>query len=151
MTEHGLLGWPKTSGSRGIHIFARIAPEWGFTEVRRAALALAREVERRRPDRGTTSWWKEQRHGVFIDHNQNARDRTMASAYSVRPTGLVSAPLRWDEVPEVELEDFPMVGFAARYTSLGDLTAGMDRTVGRLEGLLELARRDAAGGLGDAP
>ena len=111
LAEHGLVGWPKTSGSRGIHIFARIAPEWGFTEVRRAALALAREVERRRPDRATSAWWKEQRHGVFIDYNQNARDRTMASAYSVRQTGLVSAPLRWDEVPDVELEDFPMVGF----------------------------------------
>ena len=151
LTEHGLVGWPKTSGSRGIHIFARIAPEWGFTEVRRAALALAREVERRRPDRATTAWWKEQRHGVFIDYNQNARDRTMASAYSVRQTGLVSAPLRWDEVPDVELEDFPMVGFASRYADVGDLTADMDQAVGRLDGLLDLARRDAEGGLGDAP
>jgi len=149
--EHDLTGWPKTSGSRGIHVFVRIEPEWGFTDVRRAALALAREVERRRPGLATSAWWKEERHGVFIDYNQNARDRTMASAYSVRPTGLVSAPLRWDEVPQVELEDFPLDTFADRYRDVGDLTAGMDEAIGRLDRLLDLAARDAAGGLGDAP
>jgi len=151
LREHGLTGWPKTSGSRGIHVFVRIAPEWSFTAVRRAALALAREVERRIPDLATTAWWKEQRHGVFIDFNQNARDRTVASAYSVRPTGLVSAPLTWDEVPDVELEDFPLDRFAARYDEVGDLTAGIDESTGRLDGLLELARRDEQDGLGDAP
>jgi bifunctional non-homologous end joining protein LigD len=151
LVENGLTGWPKTSGSRGIHIFARIAPEWPFTEVRRAALALAREVERRLPEQATSAWWKEERHGVFLDYNQNARDRTMASAYSVRQTGLVSAPLTWDEVPEAEPEDFPLDTFARRYAQVGDLTAGIDEDVGRLDALLDLARRDAEGGLGDAP
>lgn len=151
LREHALVGWPKTSGSRGIHIFARIETEWPFTEVRRAALALAREVERREPARATSAWWKEERHGVFIDYNQNARDRTMASAYSVRQTGYVSAPLGWDEVPDVAVEDFPLDTFAARYREKGDLAAGMDETIGRLDGLLDLARRDAEGGLGDAP
>lgn len=151
LEEHRLTGWPKTSGSRGIHVFVRIEPCWSFTEVRRAALALAREVERRRPDLATSAWWKEERHGVFIDYNQNARDRTVASAYSVRQTGLVSAPLAWDEVPDVALEDFPMVGFAARYVKMGDLTSGMDESIGRLDGLLELAGQDEAQGLGEAP
>jgi DNA primase len=129
----------------------RILPDWGFTEVRRAALALAREVERRRPGLATSKWWKEERQGVFIDYNQNARDRTVASAYSVRPTGLVSAPLTWAEVPEVELEDFPLDTFAERYERLGDLTAGMDEAAGRLDSLLELSQRDEKEGLGDAP
>ncbi len=151
LSDHGLVGWPKTSGSRGIHVFVRIAPEWTFTAVRRAALALAREVERRVPDQATSAWWKEERHGVFLDYNQNARDRTVASAYSVRPTGFVSAPLAWEEVPDVELEDFPMVGFADRYAARGDLTAGMDEAAGRLDGLLALARRDEQEGIGDAP
>jgi bifunctional non-homologous end joining protein LigD len=152
LTEHGLVGWPKTSGSRGIHVVVRVVPEWDFTLVRRAALALAREVERRIPAQATSAWWKEQRHGVFIDYNQNARDRTVASAYSVRPTGLVSAPLRWEEVPDVELADFPMGSYAAaRYAEVGDLTEGIDEAAGRLDGLLDLSRRDEAEGLGDAP
>jgi bifunctional non-homologous end joining protein LigD len=151
LEEHGLVGWPKTSGSRGIHVYARIAPRWSFTEVRRAALALGREVERRRPDLATTAWWKEERRGVFLDYNQNARDRTVASAYSVRQTGFVSAPLTWDEVPTVDPADLPMDTFADRYRRVGDLTEGIDRAVGELDGLLDLARRDAEGGLGDAP
>jgi len=149
--SHGLTGWPKTSGNRGVHVYVRIEPAWSFTEVRRAALALGREVERRLPDLATTAWWKEERRGVFVDYNQNARDRTVASAYSVRQTGLVSAPLTWDEVPDADPRDFSMVGFAERYEQLGDLTAGIDQAVGRLDGLLELARRDEEGGLGDAP
>jgi bifunctional non-homologous end joining protein LigD len=151
LAEHALTGWPKTSGSRGIHVYARIEPSWPFTEVRRAALALSREVERRLPELATTAWWKEERQGVFLDYNQNARDRTVASAYSVRQTGLVSAPLTWDEVPDVDPADFPMVGFADRYRAVGDLTAGIDAAVGVLDGLLDLARRDEEGGLGDAP
>ena len=151
LRDHDLVGWPKTSGSRGIHIYARIEPTWSFTEVRRAALALGREVERRIPDLATTAWWKEERHGVFLDYNQNARDRTIASAYSVRQTGFVSTPLTWDEVAAVEPQDFPMDRFAARYQAVGDLTEGIDETVGRLDGLLDLSRRDEEGGLGDAP
>jgi bifunctional non-homologous end joining protein LigD len=151
LAENGLVGWPKTSGSRGMHVYVRIHPRWEFTEVRRAALALAREVERRRPDLATSKWWKEERRGVFIDYNQNARDRTVASAYSVRPTGLVAAPLAWEEVPAVELEDFPLDRFAERYRSVGDLTAGIDEATGDLTPLLELSLRDEAEGLGDAP
>jgi bifunctional non-homologous end joining protein LigD len=152
LEENDLVGWPKTSGSRGIHILVRIEPAWGFTEVRRAALALAREVERRLPDDATSAWWKEERHGVFIDYNQNARDRTVASAYSVRPTGYVSAPLRWDEVDDVDPRQFPLDRYAEeRYAEVGDLHDGIDEAVGRLDGLLDLARRDAEGGLGDAP
>ena len=152
LEEHGLTGWPKTSGSRGIHICVRIAPRWPFTEVRRAALALAREVERREPELATSAWWKEDRRGVFIDYNQNARDRTVASAYSVRPTGFVSAPLRWDEVPDAEIADFPLGTFGRdRYARVGDFTAGIDEAVGDLGSLLALARRDAEQGLGDAP
>lgn len=151
LDEHGLVGWPKTSGSRGLHVYARIVPGWSFTEVRRAALALAREVERRLPDLATSAWWKEERHGVFLDYNQNARDRTIASAYSVRQTGLVSAPLAWDEVADVNPYDFPLDGFADRYAAVGDLTEGIDEAGGSLDGLLELARRDEEGGLGDAP
>lgn len=152
LAEYGLVGWPKTSGSRGMHVYVRIQPSWTFTEVRRAALALAREVERRLPSQATSAWWKEERHGVFLDYNQNARDRTVASAYSVRPTGLVSAPLAWSEVAEVDPSDFPMDRFAtSRYARVGDLAAGIDEAVGVLDGLLELARRDEEGGLGDAP
>jgi bifunctional non-homologous end joining protein LigD len=151
LEEHDLVGWPKTSGNRGIHVYARIEPDWSFTEVRRAALALGREVERRLPDHATTAWWKEERHGVFLDYNQNARDRTVASAYSVRQTGFVSAPLTWDEVPEVDPADLPMNTFADRYAALGDLSAGIDDAIGRLDGLLDLARQDEGGGLGDAP
>ncbi len=152
LEEHGLVGWPKTSGSRGMHVYVRIQPRWTFTEVRRAALAVAREVERRLPQQATSAWWKEERHGVFVDYNQNARDRTVASAYSVRPTGLVSAPLGWDEVSAVDPHDFPMDRFASdRYARVGDLTAGIDEAVGVLDGLLELAARDEAQGLGEAP
>ncbi|MDP8970850.1 MAG: DNA primase, partial [Actinomycetota bacterium] len=136
--EHDLTGWPKTSGSRGLHVFARIRPDWSFTALRRAALALAREVERRLPQLATSAWWKEERHGVFVDYNQNARDRTVASAYSVRPTGLVSAPVTWAEVVDVDPRDFPMDTYAAqRYRAVGDLTAGVDDAVGGLQGLLD--------------
>jgi bifunctional non-homologous end joining protein LigD len=151
LRQYDLVGWPKTSGSRGIHIYARITPAWSFTAVRRAALALGREVERRLPGVATTAWWKEEREGVFLDYNQNARDRTVASAYSVRPTGLVSTPLTWDEVPDVDPHDFPMDRFPQRWSERGDLTDGIDEAVGRLDGLLELARVDEEGGLGDAP
>ncbi|MEO8251450.1 MAG: DNA polymerase domain-containing protein [Chloroflexota bacterium] len=153
LTDHGLTGWPKTSGSRGIHVYARIEPRWTFGEVRRAALALAREVERRVPDLATSKWWKEERHGVFIDYNQNAKDRTVASAYSVRPVpdARVSAPLIWSEVPDAELGDFTVLSMPARYARLGDVGAGIDEAVGSLDGLLELSARDEAGGLGDAP
>ena len=141
LEEHGLVGWPKTSGSKGIHVFVRIAPRWSFFDVRMAALAVGRELETRIPQLVTTAWWKNERHGVFVDFNQNSRDRSLASAYSVRPTGWVSAPLTWDEVPDAELEDFPMVGFADRYAKVGDLTEGIDETVGDLDPLLDLYRR----------
>jgi DNA ligase D-like protein (predicted polymerase) len=153
LEEHGLEGFPKTSGSRGIHVYVRIEPRWDFTEVRRAALALAREVERRIPTLATTAWWKEQRHGVFIDYNQNARDRTIASVYSVRPKpdARVSAPLRWDEVPDVEPADLTLLTVPARYQHLGDVGAGIDDEVGSLDALLHLAWRDQEEGIGDAP
>jgi hypothetical protein len=153
LADHGLTGWPKTSGSRGIHVYTRIERRWGFAEVRRAALAMAREVERRAPDISTSKWWKEERHGVFIDYNQNAKDRTVASAYSVRPVpgAWVSAPLTWDEVPDAELGDFTLRTMPARYAKLGDVGAGIDTAVGSLEALLELSHRDEASGLGDAP
>jgi DNA primase len=148
-----LRGYPKTSGSRGIHVNVRIEPQWTFTEVRRAALALAREIERRMPDKATSKWWKEERHGVFLDYNQNARDRTVASAYSVRPVpdARVSTPLRWDEVPDVEAEDLRLDTVPERVAKLGDPSADIDAHSGRLDGLLDLARRDEEGGLGDAP
>jgi bifunctional non-homologous end joining protein LigD len=148
-----LLGWPKTSGSRGIHIYCRIEPKWGFTDVRRAAVALAREVERRAPDIATSKWWKEERHGVFLDYNQNAKDRTVASAYSIRPApdARASAPLTWDELPECRLEDFTISTVPDRYATLGDPSAGIDDTVGSLDALLELAERDETEGLSDAP
>jgi len=153
LADVGLVGWPKTSGSRGIHVYVRIERRWGFDDVRRAALALARDVERRAPDLVTSKWWKEERHGVFVDYNQNAKDRTIASAYSVRPTpdARVSAPLRWEELPSCEPGDFTVVTMPARYAQLGDLAAGMDAAPGSLESLLELATRHEAEGLGDAP
>jgi DNA ligase D-like protein (predicted polymerase) len=153
LADVGLVGWPKTSGSRGIHINVRIEPRWTFPEVRRAALALARDVERRVPDLATSKWWKEERHGVFLDYNQNAKDRTVASAYSVRPLAdaRVSTPLTWDEVPTVEAEAFTIDTVPARFASVGDPGDGIDAAVGSLDGLLELSRRDEEKGLGDAP
>jgi bifunctional non-homologous end joining protein LigD len=153
LDEHGLRGYPKTSGSRGIHVYVRIEPRESFTEVRRAALALAREVERRMPGRATSRWWKEEREGVFIDYNQNARDRTVASAYSVRavPDARVSCPLEWNEVPDVEPADLRLQTVPARLRELGDPSASIDEHAGRLDGLLELAARDERDGLGDAP
>jgi DNA ligase D-like protein (predicted polymerase) len=149
----GLIGWPKTSGSRGIHINVRIEPRWTYGEVRRAALALARDVERRAPSIATSKWWKEERHGVFLDYNQNAKDRTVASVYSVRPTkdARVSMPLRWDEVAVVEMEDFTLATVPALYRERGDAGEGIDDAVGDLRALLELSQRDEAEGLGDAP
>ena len=153
LDEMGLRGWPKTSGSRGIHVNVRIHQRWTFTEVRRAALAFAREVERRVPALATSKWWKEERHGVFIDYNQNAKDRTTAAAYSVRPVpdARVSAPLVWEEVASCDPADFTVLTLPARFAALGDRHDGMDATPGSLEPLLELAARDEAGGLGDAP
>ena len=153
LTEMGLRGYPKTSGSRGIHVNVRIEPEWTFTEVRRAALALAREIERRMPGKATSKWWKEERVGVFLDYNQNARDRTVASAYSVRPVpdARVSTPLHWHEVADVEPEDLRLDTVPDRVEKLGDPAADIDDNAGRLDGLLDLARRDEEGGLGDAP
>src|SRR5207344_2834509 len=142
----GLIGWPKTSGSRGIHINVRIERRWTYSQVRRAALALARDVERRAPAIATSKWWKEERHGVFLDYNQNAKDRTVASAYSVRPTpdARVSFPLRWDEVPDVVMEDYTLATVPAIYAERGDAGAGIDDAVGSLEALLELSARHEA-------
>jgi DNA ligase D-like protein (predicted polymerase) len=153
LEELGLRGWPKTSGSRGMHVNARIEPRWAFSEVRRAALALSREIERRAPTLATSKWWKEERRGVFLDYNQNAKDRTTCSAYSVRPLpdARVSAPLRWDEVSDCDPADFTVETMPKRFAELGDPHAGMDDTAGSLEKLLELADRDEAAGLGDAP
>jgi bifunctional non-homologous end joining protein LigD len=153
LDDFGLVGWPKTSGSRGFHIFCRIQPRWTFPEVRRAAVALAREVERRAPDLATSKWWKEERHGVFVDYNQNARDRTTCSAYSVRPVvdARVSTPLRWEEVPECDPAAFTVDTVPLRFAEMGDPAAGMDEAVGSLEALLELAERDEAAGQPDAP
>ncbi len=148
LTDFGYGGYPKTSGSKGMHVYVRIEPRYTFLEVRKAALAFGREVERRRPDVVTTAWWKEDRHGVFVDYNQNSRDRTVASAYSVRPTGWVSAPLQWDEVPVAELADFPMNTFGARYRRLGDVMERIDDERFALEPLLDLAARDEAGEFG---
>jgi DNA ligase D-like protein (predicted polymerase) len=149
----GLVGWPKTSGSRGIHINVRIAPRWTYPEVRRAALALARDVERRAPAIATSKWWKEERHGVFLDYNQNAKDRTVASVFSVRPLpdARVSMPLRWDEVGNVAAEAFTLATVPALYAERGDPGAGIDDAVGSLEALLELSARHEAEGQGDAP
>jgi len=153
LEEMGLRGWPKTSGSRGIHINVRIQPRWSFGEVRRAALALSRAVERRAPSLASSKWWKEERHGVFLDYNQNAKDRTTCSAYSVRPLpdARVSAPLNWHEVPDCEPADFNVLTMPKRFTELGDPHAGIDAAPGSLEKLLELAAKDEAAGLGDAP
>jgi DNA ligase D-like protein (predicted polymerase) len=154
LTEHGLVGFPKTSGSRGIHVNVRIVARWGFVDVRRAALALAREVERRVPHLATSKWWKEERGDrVFLDYNQNARDRTVASVYSVRanPEGMVSAPFRWDELEGVELGDFTIASMPARWAEVGDLEAAIDEEAHSLQGLLDLSASDEEQGLGDAP
>jgi bifunctional non-homologous end joining protein LigD len=153
LTEVGLRGWPKTSGSRGMHVNVRIEPRWTFTEVRRAAVALSRAVERRAPSLASSKWWKEERHGVFLDYNQNAKDRTTCSAYSVRPTpdARVSAPLHWNEVPDSDPADFTIATMPQRFAKIGDPHADMDFAPGSLEQLLELADKDEAAGLGDAP
>jgi DNA ligase D-like protein (predicted polymerase) len=153
LRDHGLTGFPKTSGSRGIHINVRVLAEHDFIEVRRAAVALAREVERRAPALATSKWWKEERHGVFVDYNQNARDRTVASAYSVRPTpdARVSTPLRWDEVTDVEPAELRLDTVPALVAQRGDPSADIDQHAGSLHSLLELARRDEEAGVGDAP
>ena len=153
LKDFGLVGWPKTSGSRGMHIYCRIEPRWTFPEVRRAAVALAREVERRAPQIATSRWWKEERHGVFLDYNQNAKDRTVASAYSVRPLAdaRVSTPLMWDEVPTCEAEAFTLATVPRRFADLGDPSKGIDEAVGSLEALLELSAQHEAAGFGDAP
>jgi len=149
----GLVGWPKTSGSRGMHIYVRIHREWTFTEVRRAALAFAREVEQRAPSLATSKWWKEERHGVFLDYNQNAKDRTIAAAYSVRPTpdARVSAPLAWDEIGDCDPRDFTIATMPARFAAVGHRHADMDISPCSLTPLLELAARHEREGLGDAP
>jgi DNA ligase D len=155
LDELGAVGWPKTSGSRGIHVYVRIEPRFGFREVRRAALAFAREIERRAPDLVTTAWWKEERtRAIFVDYNQNARDRTIASAYSVRgrPWGPVSAPVTWSELPDVETEDFTIATMPERFARYGDLHDGIDEAVWSIEPLLDWADRDERDrGLGDAP
>ena len=153
LDDFGLVGWPKTSGSRGMHVYVRIERQWTFDEVRRAALAFAREVERRAPRLATSKWWKEERHGVFLDYNQNAKDRTIAAAYSVRPTAdaRVSAPLAWDEVATCDPREFTLVSMPSRYASAGDPHAAMNDGACSLESLLELSERQAKEGLGDAP
>jgi bifunctional non-homologous end joining protein LigD len=153
LADFGLTGWPKTSGSRGIHVYARIEPRWPFGEVRRAAVAVAREIERRAPELATSKWWKEERHGVFVDYNQNAKDRTVASAYSIRPVpdARVSTPLTWAEVPTCDPAEYTIDTVPARFASIGDPWAAMDEAAGSLDGLLELAARDEAAGLPDAP
>jgi len=153
LQDLGLVGWPKTSGSRGIHVNVRLFPRWTFGQVRRAALALAREVERRAPAIATSKWWKEERHGVFLDYNQNAKDRTVCSAYSVRPKpdARVSAPLTWDELFECRPEDFTLRTMPARFASIGDRHAAIDGAPGTLDALLELSARQEAEGQGDAP
>ena len=153
LSELGLVGWPKTSGSRGMHVNVRIQPKWTFDEVRQCALSLSREIERRAPAIATSKWWKEERHGVFLDYNQNAKDRTTCSAYSVRPLpdARVSAPLAWDEVEAVNPADFTLFTMPGRFAELGDRHAGIDEAVGSLDKLLELVARDASGGLADAP
>ena len=153
LTDFGLVGWPKTSGSRGMHIYVRIERRWTFPEVRRAALAFAREVERRAPELATSKWWKEERHGVFLDYNQNAKDRTVAAAYSVRPKpdGRVSAPLSWHEVDACEPGDFTLATMPDRFATIGDPHTTMDQHAGSLDALLDLSARHAREGLGDAP
>ena len=153
LEDVGLTGWAKTSGSRGFHVYARIERRWTFPEVRRAALALAREVERRAPDIATSAWWKEERHGVFIDYNQNAKDRTTVSAYSVRPTedARVSTPVAWHEVPGCDPAAFTIDTVPTRVRETGDPSEGIDEAVGSLDGLLELSKEQEAAGMGDAP
>jgi DNA ligase D-like protein (predicted polymerase) len=153
LADFGLTGWPKTSGSRGIHVYARILPRWSFGDVRRAAVAVAREIERRVPELATSKWWKEERHGVFVDYNQNAKDRTVASAYSIRPVQdvRVSAPLTWEEVPGCNPAEYTIDTVPARFSAIGDPWAEMDEAAGSLDPLLELAARDEAAGLPDAP
>jgi DNA ligase D-like protein (predicted polymerase) len=153
LAEHGLVGWPKTSGSRGMHVCVRIHRKWTFDEVRRAALAFARDVERRAPSLATSKWWKEERHGVFLDYNQNAKDRTVASAYSVRPTpdARVSAPLTWDEIDACDPGDFTLATMPSRFAQLGDRHADIDRHPCSLEPLLDLSARHERDGFGDAP
>jgi DNA ligase D-like protein (predicted polymerase) len=153
LADFGLVGWPKTSGSRGMHIYVRIDPRWGFSEVRRAALAFAREVERRAPSLATSKWWKEERHGVFLDYNQNAKDRTIAAAYSIRPKpdARVSAPLAWEEVETCEPADFTLATMPSRFAVVGDRHRGIDDHPVSLDGLLELSARQEKEGLGDAP
>jgi bifunctional non-homologous end joining protein LigD len=153
LADFGLVGWPKTSGSRGIHVNVRMYRRWSFTHVRRAALAFAREVERRAPDLASSKWWKEERHGVFLDYNQNAKDRTVAGAYSVRPKpdARVSAPVTWDELYECAPEDFTLRTMPARFAAIGDRHAGIDESPCSLEALLELSARQEAAGFGDAP
>src|SRR5437867_5863679 len=146
LDDLGLRGWPKTSGSRGMHVNVRIYPRWSFTEVRRAALAFSREIERRAPELATSKWWKEERRGVFLDYNQNAKDRTTCSAYSVRPLpdARVSTPLHWEEIPDCEPSDFTVQTMPDRFTRIGDPHAKMDQAAGSLETLLDLAARDEA-------
>jgi len=153
LSDHGLVGWPKTSGSRGLHVLVRIEPRWGFDEVRRCALALAREVERRVPDIASSKWWKEERHGVFLDYNQNAKDRTTAGAYSVRPKpdARVSAPLTWAELTTCDPGEFTLATMPKRFADVGDRHEGIDDAVGSLDALLELSRAQETAGLGDAP
>jgi len=153
LSDHGLTGWPKTSGSRGMHVYVRIERRWAFDEVRQAALAFAREIERRAPALATSKWWKEERHGVFVDYNQNAKDRTIAAAYSIRPNAeaRVSAPLAWDEIDDVDPRDFTLATMAGRVAAVGHRHQGMDRHAGSLDSLLELAARQAGEGMGDAP
>src|SRR5437016_3727918 len=153
LEELGLVGWPKTSGSRGMHVNVRIEPRWTFAEVRRAAVAFSRAVERRAPTLASSKWWKEERHGVFLDYNQNAKDRTTCSAYSVRPLpdARVSTPLHWNEVPACDPADFTIFTMPERFTKIGDPHADMNSAPGSLEKLLELADKDEAAGLGDAP
>ncbi|HTF64143.1 MAG TPA: DNA polymerase domain-containing protein [Edaphobacter sp.] len=153
LEEAGLRGWPKTSGSRGMHVIVRLEPRWTFSEVRRAALALSRAVERRLPTLASSKWWKEERHGVFLDYNQNAKDRTTASAYSVRPLpdARVSAPLHWHEVPDCDPADFTVLTMPQRFAEVGDPHAAIDAAAGSLERLLDLAAQDETAGLGDAP
>jgi bifunctional non-homologous end joining protein LigD len=152
LDDFGLVGWPKTSGSRGFHVYCRIEPRWTFPEVRRAALALAREVERRAPKIATSKWWKEERHGVFVDYNQNARDHTVASAYSIRPSAdaRVSTPLGWDEVGECDPAAFTIDTVPGRFARSGDPSEGIDQAVGSIEPLLELAGRQSEAGLPEA-
>jgi bifunctional non-homologous end joining protein LigD len=153
LDDFGLVGWPKTSGSRGMHIYVRIERRWTFDQVRRAALAFAREVERRAPDLATSKWWKEERHGVFLDYNQNAKDRTIAAAYSVRPTpdARVSAPLAWDEIDVCDPGDFTLATMPVRFAQIGDRHAAIDQHPCSLERVLELSARQEREGQGDAP